>query len=122
LECPADSELSLVITGDQEIADLNQRYLGRQGPTNVLAFPMREGEFGDLNPALLGDVVVSVEYGRREARENGLDPDEHLFRLMVHGILHLLGYDHEQDPSEARRMEQLTEKLLAASAAALKEE
>lgn len=111
-----------MITGDQEIAGLNQRYLGRQGPTNVLAFPMQEGEFGDLNPSLLGDVVVSVEYARREALENGLDPDEHLFRLMVHGLLHLLGYDHEQDPHEARRMEELTEKLLVSSAAALKEE
>lgn len=112
LSCPEDAELSVVLTDNQDIAGLNERYLGRKGPTNVLAFPMGEGDFKDLNAGLLGDVVVSVEYAGQEARENGLDPKEHVVRLLIHGILHLLGYDHIGDESEARKMEDLTEELL----------
>jgi probable rRNA maturation factor len=110
------TELSLVITDDPDIAQLNEQYLGRKGPTNVLAFPMTEGEFGGLTPGLLGDVVVSVDTAWREAEENGLEPEEHFMRLIVHGILHLMGHDHLQDEEQAQLMEALTERLLAASA------
>lgn len=112
LSCAADAELSVVLTDNQDIAALNERYLGRKGPTNVLAFPMGEGDFKELNSGLLGDVVVSVEYAGQEAEENGLDPQEHVARLLIHGVLHLLGYDHIGDESEARKMEDLTEDLL----------
>lgn len=112
LSCPADAELSVVLTDNPDIADLNERYLGRPGPTNVLAFPMGEGDFKDVNPGLLGDVVVSLDYARQEALENGLDPEEHVARLLIHGVLHLLGFDHLGDESEARKMEELTEDLL----------
>lgn len=115
LACSTDTQLSLVITDDQGIRVLNEQYLGRQGPTNVLAFPMAEGEFAELNPNMLGDVVVSVEYARKEALENGLDPEDHLYRLMIHGILHLLGHDHVHDQAQARKMEELTEELLEKS-------
>jgi probable rRNA maturation factor len=118
LKLGPEAELSLVICGDQEIAGLNQQWLGRQGPTNVLAFAQGEGEGAELTPGLLGDVVVSAETAAREAAQHGLDPDEHLMRLIIHGILHLLGYDHEQGGAEAQRMEGLTEELLAASASA----
>jgi probable rRNA maturation factor len=110
------TELSLVITDDPDIAQLNEQYLGRKGPTNVLAFPMTEGEFGGLTPGLLGDVVVSVDTAWREAEETGLEPEEHFMRLIVHGILHLMGHDHLQDEEQAQLMEALTERLLAASA------
>ena len=116
MACAEDTELSLVITDNAGIEPLNRQYLGRQGPTNVIAFPMGEGEFNDLNPSLLGDVVVSLEYAVQEAKDNGLDPDEHFLRLIIHGILHLLGYDHVNDEDEARRMEELTESLLSQSA------
>ena len=116
LECADDTELSLVFTDDPGIAVLNQDYLGRQGPTNVLAFPMGEGQFAGLNPGLLGDVVVSVDTAWREAADNGLGPGEHLMRLVIHGILHLLGHDHLQDEAQARAMEELTERLLEQSA------
>ncbi|WP_082464589.1 rRNA maturation RNase YbeY [Dethiosulfatarculus sandiegensis] len=112
LECTEDTELSLVITDDEGIAPLNEQYLGHMGPTNVLSFPLAEGEFTEAAHGLLGDVVVSVETARKEADENGLDPQEHFVRLIIHGILHLLGYDHLTDPEEAREMEDLTEKLL----------
>jgi probable rRNA maturation factor len=115
LGCAEDCELSVVLTMDQDIAALNEQYLGRQGPTNVLAFPMAEGEFKDLNPGILGDVVVSVETAAREAADNGLDEGEHLVRLLIHGILHLMGYDHLQGREQARRMSSLTEELLGKS-------
>lgn len=111
-----DAELSLVLADDPFIAELNQTYLGRVGPTNVLAFPQQEGELAGLNPGgLLGDVVVSVDTAAREAVENDLDPDEHLVRLIIHGILHLVGYDHLGDEAGAEEMYALTEKLLADS-------
>lgn len=116
LACAEDCELSLVLTDDPGIAVLNQDYLGRVGPTNVLAFPMGEGQFAELNPGLLGDVVVSVDTAWREAADNGLDPGEHFMRLVIHGILHLLGHDHLQDQAQASAMEELTERLLTQSA------
>lgn len=103
--CP-DSELSVVLTGDDEIAGLNEEYLGRQGPTNVIAFPMMEGAFGDVNPGLLGDVVLSVETVDREAADLGYTMEEMLDFYLVHGILHLVGYDHEGSAEEAARMEE----------------
>lgn len=116
LACAEDCELSLVLTDDPGITVLNQDYLGRVGPTNVLAFPMGEGQFAGLNPGLLGDVVVSVDTAWREAGDNGLDPGEHFMRLIIHGILHLLGHDHLQDEAQAQAMEELTERLLTQSA------
>jgi probable rRNA maturation factor len=115
LECRPDCELSLVLCGDDWIAELNEQYLGRKGPTNVLAFALAEGEDAQVAGPLLGDVVVSLPYADREAAENGLDCKEHAFRLIVHGILHLLGHDHLADEEQARRMEELTERLLEQS-------
>ncbi len=115
LDQPPESILSVVLTDDAGIAVLNQKYLGRPGPTNVLAFAQAEGEGAQLSRGLLGDVVVSYQTAMREAAENGLESGEHLMRLLVHGLLHLLGYDHTKDPGQARRMEELTEELLAQS-------
>ena len=67
-----NAELSVRIVGDREIAALNKRYLKRTGPTNVIAFPMREGAFGNLNAQLLGDVVISADTAAREARDCGI--------------------------------------------------
>lgn len=117
LGCGPETELSLVVTDDPDIAQLNEQYLGRKGPTNVLAFPMSEGEFAGLTPGLLGDVVVSVDTAWREAADNGLEPLEHFYRLVIHGILHLMGHDHLGSEEQAQLMEALTERLLAASAA-----
>lgn len=104
-----------MICDDVEIAEMNGQYLGRRGPTNVLAFAMQEGEGAGINPHILGDVVVSIDTAQREAQENGLDPDEHFVRLIIHGTLHLLGHDHLQDEEQALAMEALTEELLEKS-------
>ena len=112
MDCP-DAELSILIVDDSEIAALNQEYLNRTGPTNVIAFPMREGLFPDITPNLLGDVVISVETSEREAHAAGVLPEERFLELLIHGILHLLGYDHETDESEAIRMEEKTRELMA---------
>ncbi len=108
-----DAELSLLIVDDEGIAGLNLRYLNRQGPTNVIAFPMLEGEFSDLDEQLLGDVVVSVETTQREADEGGVDFETRFDELLVHGILHLLGYDHEDDEQRALEMEEKSGELLS---------
>ncbi len=105
-------ELSILLVADKEIEDLNRRYLQRKGPTNVIAFPMREGEIANLNPEILGDIVVSIETAKRQAFESGIDFKEMLARLLIHGLLHLLGYDHEGPEKEAGEMEQKEEELL----------
>jgi probable rRNA maturation factor len=90
-----DAELSLLLVNDAQIQALNWKYLRRDKPTNVLAFPMREGEFSVLHPHLLGDLVISVETARRQRKRFGLDEMKMITLLMIHGILHLLGYEHE---------------------------
>ena len=99
-----DAELSLLLVDDARIQDLNRRYLNRDKPTNVLAFPMREGEFSTLHPHLLGDLVISVETAKRQSNRFGLDEMEMVILLMVHGVLHLIGYEHEGTKKGAREM------------------
>ena len=98
---------------DPQIDAMNQRFLSRRGPTNVIAFPMQEGRFCDVTPTLLGDVVISVDTAHREARAAGLRLEHRLTQLLVHGILHLCGYDHEQGATGARRMAAKSRALLA---------
>jgi len=107
-----DAELSVVIVDDSEITDLNQKFLNRPGPTNVIAFPMREGEFAGISPQLLGDVLISIDTAQREGELSGISTAERFDQLLIHGILHLLGYDHETSVDDARRMEEKSEELL----------
>jgi probable rRNA maturation factor len=107
-----EAELSVVIVDDSEIEALNQKYLNRSGPTNVIAFPMREGEFSDLSPLLLGDVVISTETAGREALNSGISVETRLDQLLVHGILHLFGFDHESNQNDAAKMEAKAVELL----------
>ena len=111
LDCP-DAELSILFVDDQQIAKLNREFLHRQGPTNVIAFPMQEGQFPEIAPNLLGDVVISVETAQREAQNAGLSMEQRLYQLLIHGILHLLGYDHVTSKSEAHSMENKASELL----------
>jgi probable rRNA maturation factor len=83
------------------MAKLNRTYRGKTGSTDVLAFPMTEGRFGAVSPHLLGDVVISAETAARQARDRGRDVQGEFALLLVHGILHLVGYDH--GTAEARR-------------------
>ncbi|BDV42520.1 endoribonuclease YbeY [Geotalea uraniireducens] len=109
-----DSELSLVITGDRGIRRVNREYLGKDRPTNVISFAMNEGEFGGVNPELLGDVIISADTTAREAEEGGLPFWHRLCFLVIHGVLHITGYDHERSgEAEARRMEAKERELFA---------
>jgi probable rRNA maturation factor len=107
-----DGELSILLLDDPQIAVLNKNYLQREGPTNVIAFPMREGAFTEINPELLGDVVISLETAEKEGLEAGVSMMDRLDELMIHGILHLFGYDHEMSETEAARMEAKSRELL----------
>jgi len=104
------AECGLLVVGDRAMARLNERYRGIAGSTDVLSFPMREGPWPSLSPSLLGDVVISAEAADRQARAAGRSLKEELAALLVHGILHLLGHDH-QTPSEARKMKRLEARL-----------
>ncbi len=106
-----DEELSILLIDDERMASLNEEYRGKKGPTNVLSFSMREGEFGGLTP-LLGDVVISVETAFREAEDATIALDERLSQLLVHGILHLVDYDHERSEEDAKIMEKKSLELL----------
>ena len=111
LDCP-DSEISILIVDDPQIEELNQQYLNRKGPTNVIAFAMREGEFSDLSPQLLGDVVISTDTAAREAQISSTSMERRFNELLVHGILHLMGYDHETSEDDARVMEDKSRELM----------
>jgi len=99
LACP-DAELSIVLVDDAEIQLLNRDYLQRDKPTNVISFSMREGEGGNLHPDLLGDVVISTETAARDAAEAGVSFESEVLFLLLHGILHLCGYDHERGTAD----------------------
>ncbi len=114
---PASSEVSVVLASDALVQSLNRDYRGFDRPTNVLSFGHVERPGGAQAPhgapLLLGDVVLARETLLREASEQGKRPDHHLTHLVVHGVLHLLGYDH-QDAADASRMEGLESRILAA--------
>jgi len=122
----SDAEMSLILVDEATIVDLNERFLGGQGPTDVLAFPMDDdavvsGRQPDLGgrgpggssdpsdpPVVVGDVVLCPAVARRQARERGITFEDELALLVVHGVLHLLNYDHadERDAQAMRRREQ----------------
>jgi probable rRNA maturation factor len=106
-----DVELSILLTDDAVISELNRRYLCKNGPTNVLAFPMGEESLSE-EPAMLGDVVISVDTAVKESNQSGDPLEQTVSRLLIHGILHLLGYDHEKSRAEARRMKKEEARLL----------
>ncbi len=108
-----EAELSLVLTDDARISRLNQTYRRRSGPTNVLAFAQREGEFGQVNPQLLGDVIISVETAAREADLAGQTLEWSLDRLIIHGILHLIGFNHETEGADEKAMAAKSRALMA---------
>ncbi len=106
-----DWEVSIVLTDDEQIQQLNKQYRHVDSPTDVLAFAMREGIDADLNPHLLGDIVISVQTAHQQALDVGHSLDIELALLAVHGMLHLLGYDHEIS-DEATVMREKEETIL----------
>ncbi len=138
------AELSLVLVSDEVMHDLNHRWRGKNRPTDVLAFPQQDEAEGAASAAgaprraiigertrrppgarraartvseperLLGDVVISIDTARKQAAERGHSVGAETERLLVHGVLHLIGYDHERSAAEARRMQRKERALLRA--------
>ncbi|MDO9112156.1 MAG: rRNA maturation RNase YbeY [Desulfatirhabdiaceae bacterium] len=107
-----DHELSLLIVDDSQIEIINVEYLQHAGPTNVISFSMHEGEYSQVSPFLLGDVVISADTAEKEADFAGNSFRQRLIELLIHGILHLTGFDHEQDEAQAQIMEAKSRDLL----------
>ena len=106
----ARAELSLLLVGDRFMRRLNRLYRRKDRTTDVLAFPMRQvrtrvtGHGSRITSALLGDIVISLPQAERQATQAGHALEREMAILMIHGLLHLLGYDHERNAREARRM------------------
>ncbi|MBF0626761.1 MAG: rRNA maturation RNase YbeY [Magnetococcales bacterium] len=101
-------EVGVLLTDDAESQQLNRTHRGLDRPANVLSFAMEDGEdFPDPEggPVLLGDIVIPFETTQREAGELGISVEARLLHLVVHGVLHLLGYDHERSSQDAERQE-----------------
>lgn len=116
---PESTEMAVMLVGRDQIADHNQRFMGRSGPTDVLAFPLEDLTPGfvprvapDDPPLNLGDVFLCPVEIEARAKTEGFDPETFQFLLLAHGILHLLGYDHDDD-GEAESMERREDELLA---------
>ena len=103
-------EVSLYLTCDETIRVLNREYRGKDKATDVLSFPFDE-QVGDYK--LLGEIVISVDTAERQAREMGHSLEEEIKRLLVHGFVHLLGYDHEAGEEEEIAFKEKEEKLLS---------
>ncbi len=116
---PETTEVTILFVSEDEIAGYNERFLEREGPTDVLAFPVEDfipgvvPEHDPLGPPILiGDVIIAPTYVRRQAKANGVGYDDEMALMVTHGILHLMGYDHEND-ADAERMEARERDLLA---------
>ena len=95
-----EAEVSISFVGDEEIKELNRQYRKKDAPTNVLSFCMQEGEGKDINPHLLGDIVLSLETAQWEAEACDFSLEEMVDFYLIHGLLHLLGYHHDHPEHE----------------------
>jgi probable rRNA maturation factor len=111
LDCE-EAELSIALVDDDEMAQLNAKWRGVDGPTDVLAFPMDEPDPNLPHSPLLGDVVISVERAAAQAAQSGHSLEREVDVLLVHGLLHLAGFDHEGPEEEAEVMERKEAELL----------
>lgn len=96
---------TVAFVSDRAMRQLNRRFRGRDSSTDVLSFPAGQSEFEKADGTTLGDVVVSLERAAEQATEHGLEFDEEVAQLILHGLLHLCGYDHETDKGEMNRLE-----------------
>ena len=106
-------ELTVVLVDDREITRLNRQYFRRDRPTNVISFPMMDGTPVSVRARMLGDVVISAETAKRDAEEVGKKGEDEILFLLIHGILHLTGYDHEGTKKERMEMEVKEKDLFA---------
>ncbi len=111
LDC-ANKELSITFVDDNTIKQLNKHYLQRDHSTNVLSFSLQEGEYGNINPDILGDIVISAETAQRDAATSNLSLSEEIDFLIIHGLLHLLGFNHENTTKTQTTKMQIKEREL----------
>ena len=103
---PTDaSTVTIAFVSDRHMRELNRQWRGKTGTTDVLSFPAGRDEFDNPDGSVLGDVVISVEQAAQQAKENGLTFDEEIAQLVLHGLLHLCGHDHETDSGEMNKLE-----------------
>lgn len=107
-----NGEVSVLIVDDEQIQAINRDYLHRDRPTNVISFAMTEGVGGDIHPDLLGDIIISAETAARDAAAGGLKLMDEMEFLLIHGLLHLLGYDHENTSQEEDQRMKIKEQEL----------
>ena len=108
----ADAELSILLVNDNLMQEMNRLYRNKDKTTDVLAFSMRDGQYPDINPAILGDIVISLPTAGRQAKEKGHGIYDEIAILLIHGMLHLAGYDHEKGKKEEARMRRMEKKIL----------
>ncbi|MEK6775534.1 MAG: rRNA maturation RNase YbeY [bacterium] len=108
-----DGEISVVFIDDDGILKLNREYRCINRPTDVLSFALNQGDLPDPQPGMWGDIVISVETAARQAVEAGDSFENEITRLLIHGALHLLGYDHEISMKEAARMRVKERKIIS---------
>ena len=108
-----NSEISIMLVNDVRIRKLNKDYRNQNRATDVLAFPQGINAKNDNGGPLLGDVVVSIETSRRQAKDHNLLDEEELVLLFIHGTLHLLGYDHERSVKEKIEMQNVTKNIFS---------
>jgi probable rRNA maturation factor len=108
----SQAELSLALVNNREIRKLNAKYRQKDYPTDVLSFPAANEL--PIGVRLLGDVVISVEKAAEQAKQRGRTLNEEMVTLLIHGIVHLLGYDHERSPKDARIMGRLEKRIYRA--------
>jgi probable rRNA maturation factor len=97
--------VTVAFISDRAMRELNRRWRGKRGTTDVLSFPVEQEKWEQGEGKTLGDVVISIERAARQAKENGLTLDEEIAQLILHGLLHLCGYDHERDDGEMNALE-----------------
>jgi probable rRNA maturation factor len=107
-----DARVSLLFVGDRAMRTLNLHYRGKDRTTDVLSFSFREGSFAHIQPDFLGDIVISVPVAARQAAQAGHSIGREIDILLIHGLVHLLGYDHEKSGREALRMKRRERDLL----------
>jgi probable rRNA maturation factor len=107
LDCNPDTVLSLLLVDSAEMTQLNSQYRGKDYPTNVLSFSQAEGEATAAQPSLLGDVVICTDRAADDAKELGYTDDEMVTYLLIHGILHLVGFVHDRPQDAAAMSEQV---------------
>jgi rRNA maturation RNase YbeY len=100
-----DAAVTIAFVSDRAMRQLNRRWRGTRDTTDVLSFPAAQDEFERVEGSSLGDVVISVEQAARQAEEHGLEFDEEVSQLILHGLLHLCGYDHESDNGQMNQLE-----------------